>query len=207
MKTKHWPIVFLVFASSITAIAQESDQGAQADVEVASDAMPSLFKLRDSSGDLWSDRPVADAVNGPVDTTNKTEDSTLDLQAKSAWTFELSPYLWMANIGGQVGFGPLQAEPDVGFLDLVKRLDMGFMLHFEGRKDRWGFFFDGLYMSLSGDAKVDLGHIPLFGGFDVGGRFRQTLIKFGAFIDSHRTAGLLTCWLARSFWTSRSILA
>ncbi len=87
----------------------------------------------------------------------------------------------MANIGGEIGFGPLQSEPDVGFLDLVKRLDMGFMLHFEGRKDRWGFFFDGLYMSLSGDAKVDLGRIPLFSGFDVGGRFRQTLIKFGGF--------------------------
>jgi hypothetical protein len=103
-------------------------------------------------------------------------------QVDSSWTFELTPYVWAASISGNAEFGPIEAEPDVAFLDLVKHLDLGLMLHFQATHDnRWGLFFDGLHMSLSGDSTVDLGRIPLFPGVGVDGRFRQTMLKFGAF--------------------------
>jgi opacity protein-like surface antigen len=83
------------------------------------------------------------------------------------WQFEIAPYLWGAGLSGDVKVGRLpQQGVEASFSDLVKVLDVAGMVVFEGRKGRWGFVLDTIYIDLSeteptpdalfGDAKVDL---------------------------------------------------
>jgi opacity protein-like surface antigen len=68
------------------------------------------------------------------------------------WQFELTPYLWMRGIDGDVG---VRGSPDVSvsadFSDIVKDLDFGAVVAFEGRKGPWGFLLDGVYLKTSKD--------------------------------------------------------
>ena len=66
------------------------------------------------------------------------------------WQFEATPYLWAAGMKGDVGIGQLTAEGiNTSFSDIFKSLRFGFMGAFEGRKDRFGFLVDAMYMKLS----------------------------------------------------------
>lgn len=84
-----------------------------------------------------------------------------------AWQFKATPYLWGAGLDGSVGIGNLPASSvDASFSDLFKVLDIGVMAVFEGRRDRWGFVVDAIYIKLSdtqatpnqlfGDAKIEM---------------------------------------------------
>ncbi len=67
-----------------------------------------------------------------------------------AWQFEVTPYLWMAGLKGDVAGPNLpQTDVNVSFSDILNVLDFAAMGTFEARKDRWGFFVDGIYMKLS----------------------------------------------------------
>ena len=67
-----------------------------------------------------------------------------------AWQFEVTPYLWMAGLKGDVAGPNLpQTDVNVSFSDIWNVLDFAAMGTFEARKDRWGFFVDGIYMKLS----------------------------------------------------------
>ncbi len=98
----------------------------------------------------------------------------------AGWSFQLAPYVWMAGVKADVGVGPFQASGEGDFIDLVKKLDLGAMLHFEGRKERWGFFLDGLYMNLSDDAKVRVANVRVR-GIDIDGGLEMALLEAGAF--------------------------
>lgn len=73
------------------------------------------------------------------------------------WEFEFTPYFWMTSITADVSIGPLSATSDACFTDIVKHLDMGAMLRFEGRRDNWGFYIEGLYVGLSDDSQMKVG--------------------------------------------------
>jgi opacity protein-like surface antigen len=79
--------------------------------------------------------------------------------AESGWTFEFTPYLWLAGIKGTFGDGttvPGGQPPsvDAGFDKLLNSLDFAFMGSIEARKGRWGVMSDLIYLSLSEDATV-----------------------------------------------------
>ncbi len=71
----------------------------------------------------------------------------------STWAWTVVPYLWGAGVSLDVSAND---EPvfggDLSFEDLLDKLDVAGMLHFEGRAGKAGFFVDGLYMSLSDSA-------------------------------------------------------
>ena len=70
-------------------------------------------------------------------------------QANDQWQFEATPYLWAAGMKGDVGVGNIEVEGvEVTFPDIMKSLRAGFMGSLEGRKDRFGFFADAIYMQL-----------------------------------------------------------
>ena len=68
---------------------------------------------------------------------------------KEPWEFVVAPYLWMANLGGEVGAG-IAGTTDfhMSFGDLLKSLRFTAMLHAEVQKGHWGGMFDMIYMSL-----------------------------------------------------------
>lgn len=81
------------------------------------------------------------------------------------WQFRASPYLWGAGLKGSVATLP-PAQPvdvDVSFGDVLDKLDVGLMGAVEGRRNRWGFLTEILYLSLSADADTPG---PLFSNLD-----------------------------------------
>ena len=84
--------------------------------------------------------------------------------ADDGWEFTLSPYAWAAGLNGSVGIGNVVSEVDLSFGDILENLDIGAMLHFEARKGRWAFLFDGFWLKLDADADTPG---PLFSGANV----------------------------------------
>jgi len=75
----------------------------------------------------------------------------------AGWEFQFTPYVWAAGVKADAVIGSFESSGEADFIDLAKKLDVGVMLHFEGRKERWGFMLDGLYMNLSDDARARVG--------------------------------------------------
>jgi len=71
----------------------------------------------------------------------------------AGWQFEITPYVWMAGMKGDVQSGSLpKTSLDVGFSDVLDVLDFALMGAFEARNGRWGLLFDAQYMKLSDSA-------------------------------------------------------
>lgn len=86
------------------------------------------------------------------------------LTGDPGWRFEATPYLWAVGLDGKIRFGPLpKTDVDVGFSDILDRLDIGLMGAFEARHDRWGLLFDGQYIKVSDSINTPG---PLFSKFD-----------------------------------------
>lgn len=93
--------------------------------------------------------------------TALAEDPAHDQPADDrGWEFTVAPYLWAASLDGDVGIGPLEADVDVGFIDILKDLSLAGMLHAEARNgDLGGFanlFFVRTKDESSGDIDVDV---------------------------------------------------
>lgn len=65
------------------------------------------------------------------------------------WNFQLTPYFWAAGVSGTVGIRQLpDLEVDASFSDIIDKFDIGFLGRFDGRKGRWGFMTDLVYLNL-----------------------------------------------------------
>ena len=74
------------------------------------------------------------------------------------WHFAIAPYFWTASLDGDVSFEGLPSVPvDVSFSDVWSNLDFALLGHFEGRKNRWGFGTDFVYLNLGAVASPELG--------------------------------------------------
>ena len=67
------------------------------------------------------------------------------------WDFNLAPlYVWMVDMEGTMGIGPVTANPDVDFGTLFDNLESIFTIHFEAmHRSNWGFFLDYNYVDIS----------------------------------------------------------
>jgi hypothetical protein len=78
------------------------------------------------------------------------------------WHFIVAPYMWFAGLKGNVSVKGVADIPiDESFSDVFSNFHFGFLGHFEGRKDRFGFATDIMYMNL---------HIPVAEGVPVLGQ-------------------------------------
>jgi len=83
----------------------------------------------------------ASAQTGPI--------SVMDGQ----WHFTVAPYFWFAGLDGSVSVkGVAEVPVTVSFSDIWNNFDFGLLGRVEGRKDRWGFGADVIYLNLG--AKV-----------------------------------------------------
>jgi len=71
------------------------------------------------------------------------------------WT--IAPYLWAADVTLDAQVNDTSLGGEVDFADLLEKTDSVFMGHFEGRSDRWGGFFDVIYVDLSDSRTTELG--------------------------------------------------
>ena len=77
---------------------------------------------------------------------------------QDAWQFDATPYLWGAGLNGDVKLGRLPATGvEASFSDVANALHFAAMVGFEGRKSRWGFIVDALYIDLSESTTVPKG--------------------------------------------------
>jgi len=93
------------------------------------------------------------------------------------WDFNLAPlYLWMVDMEGDIGIGPVDAGVDVPFSDIFDNLESVFTVHFEAtHRSNWGLFFDYSYLdvSASGPGPQGLTTIDMASTIvEVGGLFR-----------------------------------
>jgi len=74
-----------------------------------------------------------------------------DAKTGSDWSFQITPYLWLAGMNGNVT-GPRgnAASFDASIGDVLSHLDGGLMLLGEVRYKRWGLLADFDYASLTG---------------------------------------------------------
>jgi hypothetical protein len=72
-------------------------------------------------------------------------------QAADSWKHEVIPYLFAAGMAGKTAIGPVDADVDVGFGDILDHLDWGAMLAYRGTKGPWSIGVDAIYMDLQVD--------------------------------------------------------
>lgn len=100
--------------------------------------------------------------------------------AADGWQWSLTPYLWGSSLALDVEVDDQQVVGgDVSFGDLLDKLDFAGQIHFEGRKNEFGFFADLTYIDLSDDPKVfeDVEDVP--GTITARGDLEETLIEAG----------------------------
>ena len=78
------------------------------------------------------------------------------LSGPSTLTFELTPYLWLAGVDGDVTARRTTAKMDSDFTDMLDKLEFGFAGHLDARKGKWAFFLDGMYLKLGDEGKRPL---------------------------------------------------
>jgi len=101
------------------------------------------------------------------------------------WTHEIAPYLWGAGLEGTTAIGPVSADIDASFSDILVALEMGAMGSYRGSRDRISVMFDVVYSGLGGDGKgpggavkadVDIDQLVLEG--DLGYALTENLHAF-----------------------------
>ncbi len=72
------------------------------------------------------------------------------------WEHRLTPYLWMSGMEGSQTIGtpagPLTADLDLSFSDILENLEAGAMLGYRGQTGRWVVMGDAIYMDLEAKA-------------------------------------------------------
>jgi hypothetical protein len=97
------------------------------------------------------------------------------------WKHEFAPYVWGSGMSGETAIGPVTADIDLSFGDILEDLELGFMGAYRAKKDRLSITVDGIYMGLGGngrgsggyvyaDADVDQTALEVDVGYDVGER-------------------------------------
>lgn len=75
--------------------------------------------------------------------------------ASGEWEFDLTPFLWGAGLDGTIGIARREVTFEATAKDIMKSLDMGFMVDFEARRNRWSFETDLVYVDLGKDVTVE----------------------------------------------------
>ena len=86
---------------------------------------------------------------GPVESPREVVDPAP--LAENPWSFSLTPYGWMTSVNGTIAVGDRTADVDIRVKEVLKHLDMMFMMAAELRYKRWGLSGDLIYARLHDD--------------------------------------------------------
>jgi len=68
------------------------------------------------------------------------------------WKFTLSPYLWAAGLSGTSTLGPVEADVDASFSDILDMLEIGAMLDARLEKGRWALQSNLVWVDLESES-------------------------------------------------------
>ena len=92
-----------------------------------------------------------------------------------AWHFTIAPYMWATGISGSASVANLPEVPiDVSFSDIISDLDFAVLGYVEGRKDRFGFALDVMYVNLGPPVESDA---PVIGKLSLKADVRSTIAE------------------------------
>ncbi len=93
------------------------------------------------------------------------------------WKWEIAPYVWFTDVGVDVSLNETDiVATTIDFGDIIDKADLGALVHFEGRKGRWGLFADVVYLSLSDDQTLSGG---IFAGTMIESEMDQLIGEVG----------------------------
>jgi hypothetical protein len=99
----------------------------------------------------------------------------------STWEWTVAPYVWAAGVSLDVeANGNLVLGGDATFPDILDKLDVAGMLHFEARQGPAGLLVDGLYLSLSDESSVS-GHASIPNGTLADTNLKMGIYELGGF--------------------------
>jgi hypothetical protein len=70
------------------------------------------------------------------------------LDTTHTWRFNITPYLWLAELNGRVGVGPVASSVSLSSSDILDNLKFGAMATAEARYGPWLIAADGMYVLL-----------------------------------------------------------
>lgn len=95
-----------------------------------------------------------------------------DKPAENGWKYSVTPYAWLIAMHNKATIHDHSAETNIYFSDIFNTMDMGGELHFEAKKEKWGFFIDPTYLKISANG-------TLSDGRDVRMTAEEWLVEFG----------------------------
>jgi hypothetical protein len=100
---------------------------------------------------------------------------------QSNWEWTIAPYIWGAGVSLDAeANGNLILGGDASFPDILDKLDIAGMLHFEARHGKAGLLADGLYLSLS-DESSSSGNLPIPNGTLADTNLKLGIYELGGF--------------------------
>jgi hypothetical protein len=99
--------------------------------------------------------------------------SALRAEEPSKWTFEVTPYLLMPGIFGDIGIGPINRPVDVSFDKIWHNLEFTAMGTVSVGYDRWTLTTDVIYLGVGGTKDVGVGNREVVTGYD----FQQWMVE------------------------------
>lgn len=126
-------------------------------------------------------------AGGDIAPVEPTIEDVVPQVAASAWSFELEPYMLISSMTGTTKMGRTPSmEIDMDFGDILEKLDMGVMVHFEAHNvNGWGLWLDYGFMDLSSDINGPVGGVTDVGirqgVLEAYGMYRQEVS--GGYVD------------------------
>ncbi len=78
------------------------------------------------------------------------------IAAPDQWQLSVTPYFWAAGAKGHITADGRRTGVDISFSDIWDALDCAALGHIEARKEKWGLFFDTIYMNLGQSDRITL---------------------------------------------------
>ena len=75
------------------------------------------------------------------------------------WKHEIAPYVWGAAMDGTTTTGPVTADVDASFGDILDNLELGFMGTYRATRERLSITMDAIYMGLGGNGRGPEGFV------------------------------------------------
>ena len=79
--------------------------------------------------------------------------SPVKAQQPAEWTYGVEVYLWGANVDTT---SPSGTSSEIRFTDLAENLELGFMVAFGARRDKWSVLADVIYLDVDDNVEDDL---------------------------------------------------
>ncbi len=110
------------------------------------------------------------------------------------WEINIAPYFLLANLSGNATIGPISGPVNLSFKDLLENLQIGGMLHSEGRKGRVGLMTDIIYAKLG--AATSLAQ-----GATVSTEVEMFILEAFGFYRLQKTKGKVDVYAGIRYWS------